>query len=311
MRQFGFERLVGGITLTLGFLNIVLNYWNWEIWKGTSKYLERGYDAGVLKYVTISGGVLWFLQVVLFFYKERQECLRGHVKVSPQEALALAHTRLPFNYYPTTWRAGMFLMWDISNLVMGAVVNLPVMVFANDLGSVPAECAALAKFELGTEIILATVALSMLNSTWLFCLSVFWAVWNFTLPAERILDPNQNDNTCHKIYLACWYIFLLAFSLSFLVLALVSTNSKVVDAVIGIIIFFILSLLGFLGNCFVFPKVFVAWVGAISCIVFTVVIIVGSMALRQLVANIGENPDGKLVLPVCVLADWQICFQYF
>ena len=315
MRQFEFERLVGGLSLALGFLNIGLNYANWEIWKGTSTYLEVGYEAGVLKYVTISGGVLWFLQDVLFGYKERQGCLRGHVEVSPQEALALAHTRLPFIYYPTTWRAGMFLMWDISNLIMGAVVNLPVMVFAYDLGSVR-ECAGFGTVKLGSEIIFATVALSMLNSTWLFCLSVFRAIWNFTLPAERILDPNQNDNGCHnKIYLACWYIFLLAFSLSFFVPALISINSKVVDAVIGVIIFFILSLLGFLGNCFVFPKVFrkvfVAWVGVISSAVFIVVIIVGSMALKQLVANIRENPDGKLVFPLCGLDDSRPVFPIF
>ena len=297
MRRCRVECAIGSLTLLIGIAKALINFAIWQSWKDHQELGHVDYYIGILKYVAIAGIALWCFEQVSFDYRTRYMYSHSNVQVNvPGVALG----RGPFIYYPTTWNAGFFLEWDICTILTGALVDLPVVVLAYNV----AECTAFAEDkDLEPELFIAAIALSILDSVLSFGASLYKAIWNCTLPPEHLIDPRErNCTSCdRKTFLIFWSIFILGFSGGFLVPAFMSIKSVLVYVVNCVVILFIVSLFCFMGRCIVVPKLFVAWVGIISCGVFAVVIIVGSVALKQLVAIIDNNANRNIRIPVCLI----------
>ena len=235
MRQFRVEGIIGVTSLLLGAVNIATKYYIWHFWNHTPGLADKAYFTRILKYVAISGIVVWGFEKIFFSCKMRDLHWRLNIQVYPSGATL--SSRWPFIYYPITFNAGFFLMWDICTILTGALVDLPIVVLAYNLTS-NADCAEFPNVELLPEFIIVTVVMSLLHSTWLFAVSLFKAIWNCTIPSELILDCDEADYSSfdRKMILVCWPILVLGFSGGFLVPAFIFIDSWLVHVVNGVLV---------------------------------------------------------------------------
>ena len=281
------ELIISIVSVILGLVDVITDWINWNSWKENPELLEQDYYTKLLKYITIFGTMLFVCEIIILLLKLCFWCIPDN-GVHPFNE---DDSHSQFMYAPYEFKGSIYLLWDISTVLAGAIEDLPVMVFAYNLATAT-EC-KFAEAQVRSEATVAAIAASVVNSIWLLCVSLFKAIWTCTIPGptRQLTEPDEDDHALCRFACTLWApIFMLGFLLTFLIPCYSMIDSVFIHTVNGLLIFDIVILYVFHVWFYLwYPRIMAVGMGVTNCIVFFIVIVVGSVTLQRLTVAIDTD----------------------